>query len=55
VVFDEQTFPAKDKVPIQLSSKVNATGDLPFMPHVSSLSPTISHTPSITPINFANA
>ena len=55
VVFDEQTFSAKDEVPIQLPFKVNATGDLPFIPHVSSFLPTISHTPPTAPINFVNA
>jgi hypothetical protein len=51
VVFDEYTFPAKDKVTSQLPSKVNATGDLPFIPPISSFSLDICHSSYTTPVN----
>jgi hypothetical protein len=43
VVFDELTFPAKDEVPSQLPSQVNATGDLPFILPVSLPSTDLNH------------
>lgn len=55
VVFDEQTFPTKDDVTSQLPFKVNATGDLPLIPPVSSSSLDICHSSYTTPINFATA
>jgi hypothetical protein len=55
VVFDEHTFPAKDKVPIQLPSKVNASGDQLFIHQVSFISPDSSQNLSTEPITSADA
>ena len=55
MVFDEQTFPAKDKVTSRLPSKVNAIDDLPFIPHVSYFSLDVCHSSCTTPINYATA
>lgn len=54
VVFDEHTFPNKDKVPIHLPSKVNASGDQPFIHQVSFLSPNSFQNLSPEPITYAD-
>jgi hypothetical protein len=48
VVFDEQSFPAKDHAQFHLPSKVNASSDVPFPPSVSISLPAPISCPSNT-------